>query len=73
MRMTAFEIILKSAFKIRKKIKLPEAVKKSAGMVEIPNKNIPNPAKIGEEMDAANKKAPYKRPQGIKPKIIPRK
>lgn len=51
----------------------PQAVKNSDGKVAKPNKNIPNVAKIGLEIVAAIKKAPYSRPQGIRPKTRPRK
>jgi len=50
----------------------PEAVIKSAGKVAMPNKNIPSAAKSGLEIAAAIKNAPYKSPQGMKPRIRPR-
>ena len=67
------EKILNSFFKLFKKKNPPDALRKSAGKVEIPNKSIPNPAISGEEIEAVSKKALYKSPQGIKPRINPKK
>lgn len=50
----------------------PDALKKSAGKVAIPNKNIAKAAINGEEIAAAIRNALYKRPQGMKPRIKPK-
>ncbi len=51
----------------------PNAVKNSDGNVEMPKQNIPAAANNGLEIAPAIKNAPYKRPQGMNPRIIPRK
>lgn len=52
------EISLKLSRVNFKKKYPPEAVRKSAGKVDIPNKSIPKAATIGLAIDAARAKAP---------------
>ncbi len=69
------EINLKSRFLavFFKKIYPAPDVKKSAGNVAIPNKNMPKAASAGLAIDAAIAKAPYNSPHGINPRKTPRK
>ena len=66
-----FATILKLLF-LRKKLP-PKPVKNKAGKVLKAKKNMPKAANNGLVIEPAIAKAPYNRPHGIKPNIIPSK
>ena len=73
MRITILEINLKFALVSFKNMYPPEAVRNNAGKVAIPKINIANAAKIGLLIAVTKAKAPQSKPQGMNPRIIPKK